>query len=129
MSIFNLMVANFGQKRVQVFRQNFTKKPPRISLHAFLQKKVNFPLLSFSTHFYLFLSQTSSSDGFPRISPISQKNNTHFCGEMRGSKSLLKLETKETEKCVEEYTSLFSDVFWEKCVDKVTEKCVDRKSG
>ena len=48
---------------------------------------------------------------------------------MRGSKSLLKLETKETEKCEEEYTSLFSDVFWEKCVEEVTEKCVDRKSG
>ena len=46
---------------------------------------------------------------------------------MRGSKSLLKLETKETEKCVEEYTSLFSDVFCEKCVDEVTEKCVAEK--
>ena len=46
---------------------------------------------------------------------------------MSRSKSLLKLETKETEKYVEEYTPLFSDVFLEKCVDEVTEKCVTEK--
>ena len=28
---------------------------------------------------------------------------------------------------MEEYTSLFSDVFCEKCVDEVTEKCVAEK--
>ena len=78
------MVAYFGQKRVQVFRQNKKK-----NLHAFLsthfsKKKVNFPLLSFSTHFYLFISQTSSSDGFHAFLPF-----------------LKEIIKKIVEKCVE----------------------------
>ena len=46
---------------------------------------------------------------------------------MRRSKSLLKFETKDTEKCVGKYIPLFSDVFREKCVEKITEKCVAAK--
>ena len=45
MSIFFFLVAHFGQKACADFERFFSKKTPQNEFDAFLQEKVNFPLL------------------------------------------------------------------------------------